>query len=516
MDSGIGNWPTTHALRNPRRPAFIDGETGAVSSWLHFEERTNQLADALNQHGVRYGDRVGLLTLNSVAMMELYFAIAKLGAISVPINTRLSAGDVQYVLADSGATIMFASTPLMPLAEQACQGVPVHEIVSVPVAAERAEDCAYERLVATGSAERNVRDVPDNAVCVIMYTSGTTGRPKGAMLTHANFRWNAINAMGFGSGLSREDITISAAPLFHIGALGVHTMPLAFLAGCSLIMESFDPENWIDLVESYRITKAFNVPVMWAAIANSPSLAERDLSALTFAVAGGSPCPLVVIKKLQQAGIQFTEGFGMTETAPAAACLQPEDVVERAGSIGRPVNHMDFQIVDEDDHPVAAGQVGELTVRGPSIFVGYWDKPAETAHALRADWFHTGDMATVDADGYYTLVDRKNDMIITGGENVYPIETEQVLYEHPDVAEVAVIGVPDDDWGELVTAVVVAKAGAQVSEDELMSWARQRLASFKAPKRIEFAGELPRNATGKVLKREIRRDLSGSSSHVHR
>jgi len=516
MDHGFGNWPTIHALRNPSRPAFIDAATGHVSTWVEFEERTNRLADALTARGVSPGDRVGLLTLNSVAMMEIYFAVAKLGAISVPINARLTASEVNYILRDSGASFVFESSVLSGVMDEAIGGTSIRERVVVPTDADSGVPSTYEQLLRTGQPHRVERDVGADAVCVIMYTSGTTGQPKGAMLTHHNFLWNAINALGFGEGLSREDITISAAPLFHIGALGVHTMPLAFIAGCSIIMESFAPGAWLDLAENYRITKAFNVPVMWAAIANDPGLASRDLSALTFAVAGGAPCPLVVIKALQSAGMQFTEGFGMTETAPVAACLQPEDVIDHAGSIGRPVNHMDFRLVDGDDQPVGVDEVGELTVRGPSVFVGYWNRPEESAHALRGGWFHTGDMARVDADGFYTLVDRKNDMIISGGENVYPIETEQVLYEHPDVVEVAVIGVPDDAWGELVTAVVVISDGANVDAEDLIAWTRARLAAFKVPKRVEFVEQLPRNATGKILKRELRHNLGGVSGYVSR
>lgn len=516
MDQGFGNWPTIHALRNPSRPAFIDAATGRVSTWVDFEERTNRLADAMSARGVSLGDRVGLLTLNSVAMMEIYFAVAKLGAISVPINTRLTPPEVNYIVRDSGASFVFESSALSSVMDEAADGTGIRERVVVPAGADNVAASAYEQLLTTGQPPRVERDVGADAVCVIMYTSGTTGQPKGAMLTHDNFLWNAINALGFGEGLSREDITISAAPLFHIGALGVHTMPLAFIAGCSIIMESFTPGGWLDLAERYRITKAFNVPVMWAAIANDPSLPDRDLSALTFAVAGGAPCPLVVIKALHSAGMQFTEGFGMTETAPVAACLQPEDVIDHAGSIGRPVNHMDFRLVDANDEPVGVDEVGELTVRGPSVFVGYWNKPETTAHALRGGWFHTGDMGRVDSDGFYTLVDRKNDMIISGGENVYPIEAEQVLYEHPDVVEVAVIGVPDDAWGELVTAVVVTADGANVDAEDLIGWTRARLAAFKVPKRVEFVDQLPRNATGKILKRELRHDLGGVSGYVSR
>ncbi|MEO7131697.1 MAG: long-chain fatty acid--CoA ligase [Dermatophilaceae bacterium] len=519
MDNGFGNWPTMHALRNPARPAFIDGSDGSVLTWRDFEARTNSLADALSQHGVQRGDRVALLTLNSVAMMEIYFAVAKLGAITVPINLRLSAPEVAYVLADSGASFAFVSGPMAPLLEAASSEVAsLRTRVTIPVHAERAAGGPneYEELLASGSPERVTRDVSLDDLCVIMYTSGTTGRPKGAMLTHDNFLWNAINIQGFGAGVSRQDLTLSAAPLFHIGALGVHTMPLAFFGGATVVMESFTPEGWLDLAEKHRITVAFNVPAMWAAIAQAESLRTRDLSALTFAVSGGSPCPIVVIKAMQAAGMAFTEGFGMTETAPIAACLQPEDVLEHAGSIGRPVGSVDFRIVDEDGRDVPTGEVGELAMRGPNVFVGYWGKPQATAEAIRGGWFHTGDLGRVDEEGFYTLVDRKKDMVITGGENVYPIEVEQVIYEHADVMEVAVTGAPDDKWGEMIVATVVRRTESTLSEDELIAWTRERIAGFKTPRRVQFVDALPRNATGKVLKRELRKQWSGEGSQVTR
>ncbi len=519
MDNGFGNWVTVQALRNGGRTALVDDIGGRELTYRELEGRTNRLADALARRGVRRGDRVGLLTLNSPQMMEVYFAVAKLGAITVPVNFRLSPREAAYVLADSGASFLFSSTGLAGLAEAvlAEYGFARHH-VTIPMAAERAggDDGEYGRLLAEGSPDRVVRDVLDTDVSVIMYTSGTTGVPKGAMLTHRNFFFNACNAFGFGAGLGREDVTISAAPLFHIGALGVHTLPFAHIGAATVVMEAFSPETWLEAVERYAVTKAFLVPAMWAAVARAMEGSTRDLSSLTFAVTGGAPCPLPVIRSLQAQGMEFTEGFGMTETSPNAACLSPEDVLSHAGSIGRPVMHMDFRVVDDEGRQVAPGMVGELAVRGPNVFVGYWNLPGETADAFRGGWFHTGDMARVDDDGYYTLVDRKKDLVITGGENVYPIEVEQVIYGHPDVNEVAVIGIPDERWGERVIGIVAVREGSDLTPDALMSWTRERIAHFKAPREIAFVDALPRNATGKVLKRELRRERTGGSAAVTR
>lgn len=522
-DRGYGSWLTQHALRNGQRTALVDDVGGAVTTYSQLETRTNQLAAALDANGVQRGDRVAMLLLNSPQMMEIYFAVAKLGAIAVPVNFRLHASEVAYALEDSGSSFLFHSTAFAELAAGAtADNRRIQRSVTVPTLAERATTSGggsagdYEEFLAGGSPERVEREISHDDICVLMYTSGTTGRPKGAMLTHGNFFYNAVNGMGFDSGLGRTDITISAAPLFHIGALGVHTLPFLFIGAQVVITEAFAPDAWLEAVSRHRVTKAFLVPAMWAAVAQSGALQTADLSTLRSGISGGAPCPITVITALREAGMEFTEGFGMTETAPIAACLQPEDVVAHAGSIGRPAQFNDFRIVDEEGVQVPIGEVGELCVRGPNVFIGYWNKPDETAKALRNGWFHTGDLAHVDEEGFYTLVDRKKDMVITGGENVYPIEVEQVMYQHPEVREVAVIGVPDAKWGERVMAVVVRTEGASVDADGLRQWTRGRIAHFKAPSEVVLVDELPRTATGKLLKRNLRQELGGPDAAVSR
>ncbi|PWJ26562.1 fatty-acyl-CoA synthase [Branchiibius hedensis] len=517
VDAGFGDWVTKHALRNPERPALISAESGEVTSYAQLEVRTDQLADALRGRGIGRGDRVAMLTLNSVAMMEIYVAVAKLGAISVPVNFRLSAPEVRYVLADSGATVLFESTSLSKLAEAACsEGTAVRERIAVPTSADRAADSEYEAFLRSGNPDRVTLPIDLDEVCVLMYTSGTTGAPKGAMLTHGNFQWNVFNGLGLGEGNNGRDVTLSSAPLFHIGALGVHTAPYLYLGACTVIQEAFTPDSWLELAERHRITNAFLVPAMWAAVLNAPSFAERDLSSLRTAVSGGAPCPIVVIEGMRARGVQFTEGFGMTETSPNASCLQPDQVLEHAGSIGKPLMHVEFRLVDEAGEDVPVGAVGELVIRGPNVMVGYWKKPEATAEAMRGGWFHSGDLGRRDEAGFYTLVDRKKDMIITGGENVYPIEVEQVMYRHPAVNEVAVIGVPDTAWGESIVAVVALTPDGQVSGPDLLAWTRERVAHFKSPKRVEFVDALPRTATGKVLKRDLREEYGGAASAVNR
>src|SRR5665647_164949 len=329
MDSGFGNWPTIHALRNASRVAFVDASTGSTTTFRELESRTNALADALTQKGVRKGDRVSLVTLNSPQMMEVFFAVAKLGAVTVPINFRLAAPEIRYILKDSGASLVFYSPAFRETVKQASAETCVRELVEVPDAAQRASGgpSAFEDLVTSGDTARVVRTVTHDDLCVLMYTSGTTGFPKGVMLTHGNFMWNAIHNTVLGEGVGRGDVSLAAAPLFHIGALGIHTLPLTYLGGTTVILEAFTPDAWVDAVEKHRVTQAFAVPAMWAAIANAPGIGERDLTSLRFTISGGAPCPIVVIEAMQRLGVAFTEGFGMTETSPIAAYLEADAVI---------------------------------------------------------------------------------------------------------------------------------------------------------------------------------------------
>jgi fatty-acyl-CoA synthase len=306
--------------------------------------------------------------------------------------------------------------------------------------------------------------------------------------------------------------------MFHIGALGVSVLPILYAGGTVLTVRAFDPRRTLELIQEHRVTTQFLVPAMWVAVAQVPAFADFDTSSVRYVLCGGAPCPLPLIEFYQRHGWTFQEAFGMPETAPAALVLDAEFVVSHAGSVGRPVMHLDVRIVDDEDRDVPVGEVGELVLRGPNVFAGYWGLPAETAEAFRGGWFHTGDLARADADGFVTLVDRKKDMIISGGENVYPIEVEQALYAHEAVADVAVIGVPDQRWGETVLAVVVRSGGPDdtVQADKLIAHTRDRIAHFKCPSRVEFVDELPRNATGKLLKRELRERFTGSGATVHR
>ena len=513
--AGIGHWITRRAFYSGEHIALIDGQRRI--SYADFDRRTDKLASALRDLGVRQGDRVACLQYNSASFLELLFATAKLGAIFVPINFRLAAPEVAYLLADSGADVFVWSGPLSQLAGDALRGEGVRVRLGVTVGGDPHDDeNDYETLLGSGKPVPLGMRVAGSDVAMLMYTSGTTGRPKGVMLTHDNLLWHAINNLNLGPGLRSTDRTVTVAPMFHIGALGVHTLPLFYVGGTVAVLPSFNPEETLAMMATERVTLQFLVPAMWSALMTVPDFETYDLSALELAVTGGAPCPLPVLEYFQSRGVPFQEGFGMTEAAPGVSLLDTDHLKEKSGSIGRPNFHVQTRIVDENDRELPTGEVGELVLRGPNIFVGYWGLPEATAEAFRGGWFHTGDLGRVDDEGFITLVDRKKDMIITGGENVYPIEVEQVLWRHHAVREVAVVGVPHPKWGETPIAVVAVEDGAEVTGDDLIAFARERLAHFKCPTRVEYVSELPRNATGKILKTALRKQFGGDESAVHR
>ncbi|GAA4774696.1 long-chain fatty acid--CoA ligase [Actinomycetospora chlora] len=493
MDGGIADWVARRAVRRPDATALVDVATGARHTYAALDRRVGARAAALAGLGVGPGDRVALLGENSAAYLEWLFDAARLGAVSVPVNHRLAPAEVAHVLTDSGASVLVHSAAFASLADGTDR--PLVDLGAEP-----------------GDGTVTPQPVGGDDPCVIMYTSGTTGVPKGAVLTHDNMLWNAINMVTAGPGIGGTDVTIAAAPLFHIGALGLSTLPLLYAGGTVVVVPSFDPAAFVDLMAREGVTTQFLVPAMWAALTRLPAL--PPLPALRWAISGGAPCPVTVIEHFTRLGWTFTEGFGMTELSPAALFLDAADVLTHAGSVGRPFLHVDARLVSEAGEDVGVGEVGELVLRGPTVFAGYWNRPEATAEAIRGGWFHSGDLGVRDAEGFVTLVDRKKDMIITGGENVYPVEVEQVLHRHPAVADVAVVGVGDPQWGETVLAVVVPDGALDPAE--VIAFARERIAHFKAPRRVEVVDELPRNATGKLLKRVLRERYAGQAEAVAR
>ncbi|MBN9739150.1 o-succinylbenzoate--CoA ligase [Pseudonocardia sp. P1] len=505
MPLSLGQWIARRGARDPEAVALVDAATDEQTTYGELERRIGGRAAALRALGVRRGDRVALLGLNSVDYLEILFAVARAGAVAVPINYRLSAPEVGYIFDDARPTVVVHDATFAPLAKAAAEK-------SACTGLQLVEDIALHADTDPFGGET----VGTDDIAMLMYTSGTTGRPKGAMITHGNLEWNAVNMLTSAEGLRPADTTLAVAPLFHIGGLALFTLPLLYAGGTVVVASQFDPRQVLDIIASQKITVHFMVPAMWAAMSQVPDFDSHDLSHLRYLLCGGAPCPLPVIEFYESKGLTFVEGFGMTELAPAALVLEAAFVRSRAGSVGRPFLHVDVRIVDERDEDVLPGEVGELVLRGPNVFAGYWGLPEATAEAMRGGWFHSGDLARRDDQGFVTLVDRKKDMIISGGENVYPIEIEQVLHRHPDVADVAVIGAPDPQWGEMIVAVIVPTPQTTVDGDQVIAFCRERIAHFKCPRRVEVVDELPRNATGKLLKRELRTRFTSAATAVTR
>ncbi|WP_188190073.1 acyl-CoA synthetase [Nonomuraea sp. SYSU D8015] len=490
-NQGLGSWPARRARMTPDRVALSC--RGRDLTYRDLRERTYRLARALGGLGVGRGDRVAFLGPNSPALVETFFAAGLLGAVFVPLNTRLATPELRFILEDADAAVLLLGEG------RDGDGLPGRH---VPAA-------AYEDLLASGSPEPIDEPVSQDDVCLIMYTSGTTGRPKGAMLTHANLTWNAVNLL-VDVPFAHDEVTLISAPLFHIAALAQTLVPTVLKGGRAILEPSFDVDRTFDLIERERVTVMFGVPSMFGFLARSPRWAGADLSSLRHLLCGGAPVPLPLIRTYQERGLTFLQGYGMTETAPGALFLAAEHSVDKAGSAGVPCFFSDVRLVTPEGADAGPGEPGEVYVHGPNVMPGYWRRPEETAKVLSPDgWFRSGDVGVADEDGYVRISDRINDVIISGGENIYPAEVESVLYGHPAVAECAVIGVPDDRWGEVGKALVILRPGATADADELLKYLEGRVARFKIPKYLEFVPELPKNAAGKLLKSPLRK-LYGS------
>lgn len=502
MENGIGNWLTKHAYFDSERPALIYRDKRLTYGELN--DRVNQLSHALVSLGIRKGDRVDALLFNSNEMIEIMFACAKIGAIFVPINFRLSVEEVVYIVQDTSAHHFVYDERMRELVDELRKrNTSLQTYIHVGEKPHH-DDLLYEEIMAEFPKSEPGYDVELNDIHMMMYTSGTTGKPKGAMLSHGNTLWNAINAINF-LPYYHTDVTLTAAPLFHIGGMGVVTTVMFYQGGTVVLEDSFHPERILQKVQSEKVTNMFLVPAMWQALTAVENFNDYDLSSVRFFISGGAPCPITVIEFFQDRGIAFYEGFGLTETAPFVCLLDADNAIRKNGSVGKAPMHTELRIVDPYDNDLSPGEVGELIVKGPNIMHGYWNKPEATRKAIRDGWFYTGDLARFDAEGFVFIVDRKKDMIITGGENVYPIEIEQLLFRHPNIKEAAIIGYPDEKWGKSIKAVVALKDPSQkMTLEELRSFLENKIAKFKMPKQLQIVDELPRNATGKILKMALR------------
>jgi fatty-acyl-CoA synthase len=486
-NAGLGSWPERRLRISPDRDAiWFEGTT---TSHAGFADRVRRTAGALAGLGVVRGDRVAWLSTNEPSALETLYACGQLGAIWVPVNARLAAPEARYVLEHSGASVVIHGRDQARL-----RTVGTWLDTSSP---------EYEELLA--AADPTPRDEPVGLddPCLIMYTSGTTGRPKGAVLTHGNMTWNATNQL-LGFDLAPAERTLALAPLFHIGGLNGTVNPTLLRGGCVVMVRRFDPAATLEVIEQQRVNSFFAVPTMLDAMAREPSFATRDLSALRSIGAAGAPVPLPTLRTWLDRGVTMQQAYGMTEAAPGCTVLDSADAQRKAGSAGRPVFFTDLRVVRPDGTDTDADEVGEVLVAGPNIMAGYWNDPARTAEVLVDGWYHTGDAGSLDADGFLFIRDRYRDMIISGGENIYPAEVESALLELPDVDEAAVIGVPDERWGEAGLAFIVLAPGAPADAEALRTALRERLAGFKVPRHLRFVAALPKTATGKIRKQDLR------------
>jgi long-chain acyl-CoA synthetase len=483
---------TDAAQRDPDHVAIKLDD--AVLTYAQLDGASAHIVGLLREHGFALGDRVGIMLPNVPYFPVCYYGVLRAGGVVVPMNVLLKRREVAFYLGDSGARLLFAWDGF---SEDAQPGA--HEAGAECILVKAGE---FEHQVGAAEPVTEVANVDDSDTAVILYTSGTTGTPKGAELSHVNLARNARAAGGLFDA-DADAVTLGALPLFHSFGQTCGMNATIAAGGTLTMIPRFDPGKALEIIERDRVNIFQGVPTMYGAILHYPEHERYDTSTLRLCASGGSAMPVELMRGFERAfGCKVLEGYGLSETSPVASFNHP-DRERKPGSIGTPIEGVEMKVVDEQDHEVAQGDVGEIVIRGHNVMKGYWNRADATAEAIRGGWFHSGDMATVDEDGYFFIVDRKKDMIIRGGYNVYPREIEEVLYEHPAVREAAVVAVPDDEYGEEVGAAVALKDGAQASPDELREFVRGELAAYKYPRRIWFVDDLPKGPTGKILKREI-------------
>jgi len=493
MGRNLASLLTDSAARDPQRTAIKLDDVELTYAQL--DGASAHLAGLLAQHGFQPGDRVGVMLPNVPHFPIVYYGILRAGGVVVPMNVLLKEREVAYYLGDSGAKLLFAWTDFGEESRPGAEAAGA-ELVEV-------DPTGFVELVGAAEARPALHEVADDDTAVILYTSGTTGKPKGAELTHANLYVNAKTKLETLIQLTADDVILGALPLFH--SFGqTAAMNAGLMAGaCLTLLARFDPLKALAIMERDRVSVFLGVPTMYNAMLAVPQAERPDTSSLRVCISGGASLPVEVLRAFDgQFGAKILEGYGLSETSPVASFNHP-DRERKPGSIGTPIRDVRMRVVDEQDAEVPVGEVGEIVIQGPNVMKGYWQRPDATAEAMRGGWFHTGDMAKVDEDGYFFIVDRKKDLIIRGGYNVYPREVEEVLYEHPAVAEAAVVAVPHAELGEEVGAAVALKAGTEATPDELQAFVKERVAAYKYPRHVWLVPELPKGPTGKILKREI-------------
>ena len=510
MEDNVGWWLTKRAFLTPQREAYVDSHTGERLDFEQLNLRANRVANAFLGAGIAKGERVGLLMMNSPEFVEAFFALGKIGAVVVPLNWRLVGDELEFILKDAGATRLIFDDDFAELvADLHSRGdrTDIHQWLQLEGAGETAHFAAPYRAFRDAAAD----DEPTIAagaddMLYIMYTSGTTGLPKGVVHTHSTSIWACITIAAT-TYYRDTDRFLSPLPMFHVGAL----TPIAvnvYRGVASIVMRSFDPVRAWELVHEEKVTTAVAVPAMLNFMLQVPNLERYDHSHWRWCLSGAAPVPESLIEEYAKIGIEVHQIYGLTESCGPAALIDPENALKRIGSTGKAFFHTDLRVVRSDGTDCDADEAGEVLVAGPHIMREYWNRPEATAETLVDGWLHTGDVARMDADGFVYIEDRIKDMVISGGENIYPAEIEKVLQEHPNISEAAVIGQPSERWGESPFAVVV-KTDPALTEADVVNFCQGRLAGFKQPKGAAFVDTIPRNPSGKILKRLLRDQFPG-------
>ena len=501
----IGDYLARRELYSPEKLAFIDA--GKSPEWrLTFREanrRANKLANWLKSQGIGKGDRVAILAKDGYEHLDLFFACSKLGAIHTALNWRLSWHELLEIFQYTNPKILVFSADFK---ESVSNLTDHYSLITIHLDGNGVKDSRpFESTLQSASDSAvTCEDLEAEDIAALIFTGGTTGLPKAAQVSHRMIAWNTLNTVIH--DVTHNDVYLNVFPMFHTGGLFVYTLPQVIFGGTTILIRAFDPEQVLTLLEREKVTIFAAVPTMYQMLTTAPNWESVDLSALRFCTSGGAPLPVPLVEKYtKEKNIRFKQGFGMTEFGPGIFALAPEDAIRKAGSIGRPNFFVDAKIVDEQNQFLGPNEAGELVLKGPSYSSGYFNNPEASKDAVdERGYFHTGDVAQYDDEGYFFIVDRKKDMFISGGENVYPAEIEKVLYQHSAVHMCAVIGLPDPKWGEVGKACVVLKPNQSTTEEELLKFMTERLAKYKVPKSVSLMEALPISAAGKILKRELR------------
>jgi len=502
MKINIGEFLTRRAKVTPTREGLVCEDIRRTYKDLN--DRANRLANAMATRGIGPGDRVSILAFNEPEYYDMYFGLGKISATLVPINYRLAGPEIKYILSDCASKALVFGPEYTQVVDSIRRDVPAKDFI---VISEDPPQWAGSYAAMIGDASDREPQIAggDDDTLTILYTSGTTGRPKGAELTHAYYYWNSVNLMST-LGLDVGNTNLIALPLFHIGALAAPPY-IVHSGGKAVLLRTLDPKRFLELIAEEKVAGFGSVPQLLDFLKLVPDFAQYDWSSVRTILVYAAPVPVTLIKEYEAAGIEVRQLYGLTE-CNTGTVLDSENAIEKVGSCGRPFFHTEVRVVDDDSRDLPPGEKGEVLLRAPNMMKGYLNRPEDTAAAIRDGWLYTGDIGKMDADGFLYILDRKKDMIISGGENIYPAEIEDALLNNPKIKDVGVIGYPHEKWGEAVKAIVVVEAGQTLTEAELIEWCQGKIGRFKIPKAVVFTNAIPRTPTGKILKTELRKQFN--------